>query len=328
MRNIVAATIFRLIQIIWLPIAFVGYVFFVIKLILFSRKSGVSATTLASLYTRWMQHQLGTRLDEPVARLMRVLPNVSYPALRIVTGGTFLAYHLTGYVQRIYRYPYEGDPPMAHESSARTTFFDAALDRHLVDIDQLVLLGAGYDTRFYRMPQNIRCFEVDTPKTQAPKLQMLKKAGLDTTRNTFVPADFMADDWLLKLIEAGFDPHKATFFLWEAVTMYLDREAVESTLRKIAETASGSIVAFDYFHADLIHAQSPFWRYARAVTNAIGEPFRFGIESKKPSSKYVAAFLASCGLSMEEQRNFGPETDRKPAMAGFTTAIVPTRSTL
>ena len=325
MRTIVKAPIFRMIQIVWSPIALVGYVHFVIKLIRYSRKSGVSSTTLASLYTRWMQHQLGTRLDEPVARLMMVLPNVSHLALRLVTGGTLLAHRLTGYVPRIYRYPYEGDPPMAHEPAARTTFFDAALARHLGDIDQLVILGAGWDTRSYRMPKAIYCFEVDTPRTQQTKRQVLKKAGLDTTRITFVPADFMTEDWLEKLVHAGFDPDKPTFFLWEAVTMYLDREAVESTLRKIAGTKSGSVVAFDYFHADLIFARSLFWRYARAVTNAIGEPFRFGIESTKPSSKHVAAFLASCGLSMEEQRNFGQETDRKPAMAGFTTAIVSVR---
>ena len=52
MRNIVAAAIFRLIQIAWSPIALVGYVLFVIRLIIYSRKSGVSSTTLASLYTR------------------------------------------------------------------------------------------------------------------------------------------------------------------------------------------------------------------------------------------------------------------------------------
>ncbi len=105
--------------------------------------------------------------------------------------------------------------------------------------------------------------------------------------------------------------------------MYLDREAVESTLRKIAGTASGSVVAFDYFNADLIEGRGGLsMRYVRAVLNAIGEPLRFGIESPPPASKHVAAFLTSCGLSMEEQRNFGQETDRKPAMAGFTTAIV------
>ena len=105
--------------------------------------------------------------------------------------------------------------------------------------------------------------------------------------------------------------------------MYLDREAVESTLRKIAGTASGSVVAFDYFNAELIEARGgPSIRYIRAVLNAIGEPLRFGIESTPPARKHVATFLKSCGLSMEEQRNFGQETDRKPAMGGFTTAIV------
>ena len=47
-----------------------------------------------------------------------------------------------------------------------------------------------------------------------------------------------------------------------------------------------------------------------------------GYITKILASKHVAAFLTSCGLSMEEQRNFGQETDRKPAMGGFTTAIV------
>ena len=323
MRTIVAAAIFRLIQIAWSPIGLVGYVLLVITMILFSRTSGVSSTTLASLYTRRMQHKLGTRLDEPCERLTMVLPNVFYLALRLVTGGTLLAHCLTGYVPGIYRYPFEGEPQMAQEPAARTTFFDAALTRHLSDIDQLVLLGAGWDTRSYRMPKGIHCFEVDTPKTQETKRQMLKKAGLDTTRITFVPADFMMEDWLEKLVHAGFDPDKPTFFLWEAVTMYLDREAVESTLRKIAGTASGSVVAFDYFNADLIEARGgPSIRYIRAVLNAIGEPLRFGIESPPPARKHVAAFLPSCGLSMEEQRNFGQETDRKPAMGGFTTAIV------
>jgi methyltransferase (TIGR00027 family) len=293
-------------------------------LIMYSRRSGASATLLASFYTRWMQHQLGTRRDEPCARLMMVLSNVSQLGLRLVTGPTLLAHRLTGYVPRIYRYPYEGVPPMKDQPAARTTFFDAALQRHLAGIDQLVILGAGLDTRAYRLPagMRIRCFEVDTPKTQAFKREMLKKAGVDTTRVTYVPADFENEDWFEQLVDAGFAPDKPTFFLWEAVTMYLDREAVETTLRKIAATATGSVVAFDYFSAELIAGRSLFMRYARAVISATGEPWKFGIENTPPVRQRVAAFLESCGLSLEEQRNFGQETGRKHAMAGFATAIV------
>jgi methyltransferase (TIGR00027 family) len=325
MRTIVKASFFRLIQIVSFPIELVGYVLFVTKSILFSRKSGVSMTALAPLYMRYMRHQLGVRLDEPGVRLMMALPNVSHLGIRLFTGPTILASRLTGYVPAVYRYPYQGKPSVPYESAARTAFFDAALARHLGDIKQFVLLGAGWDTRSYQMPKDIYCFEVDMEKTQQTKRAMLEKVGLDTTRVAFVLVDLLKENWLEKLVNAGFESDKPSFFLWEGVTMYLDREAVEKTLRIIASTASGSVVAFDYFNADLVESQSLSMRYTRAVLNATGEPIRFGIESAPPSSKYVAAFLASCGLSMEEQCNFGEETDRKPAMAGFTTAIVPMR---
>ena len=67
LRRIVAATVFRIIQIVLLPVGIVSYVVFVVKLVAYSRKTGTSATVLASLYTRYMQHKLGTRQDRPRA---------------------------------------------------------------------------------------------------------------------------------------------------------------------------------------------------------------------------------------------------------------------
>jgi methyltransferase (TIGR00027 family) len=152
---------------------------------------------------------------------------------------------------------------------------------------------------------------------------MLKKAGVETSRVTFVPADFLEEDWFTKLMDAGFEPHKPSFFIWESVTMYLDRESVESTLRKIASTGAGSIVAFDYLSTEMIETRSLFMRYARITINATGEPWRFGIDNTPPVRDRVAALVESCGLSLEEQRNFGQEGDGKRATAGFATAIVP-----
>lgn len=311
MRNIVAPSSFRLIQAARVPLGAVGYVPFVVKVVRYSRRTGASATVLASFYTRYMQHKLGTRRDEPCARLMMVLPNVSQLGLRLETAPTLVAHRLTGYVPPIHRYPYEGEPPMMHQSAARTTFFDQALARHLARVRQLVVLGAGLGTRSYRLPPGtrVRCFEVDTPRTQAFKREMLKKAGVDTAGVTFVAA--------------GFDPDEPSFFLWESVAMYLDREAVESTLRAIAGTAAGSVVAFDYVSNEFIASPSLFMRYARAVIRLTGEPWRFGIDNTPPVRERVAKFLASCGLSLEEQRNFGAETERKGAMAAFATALVP-----
>ena len=161
-----------------------------------------------------------------------------------------------------------------------------------------------------------------TPQGQGLKREMLAKAGLDTTRVTFVPSDLMTDSWFARLVDAGFEPDKPSFFLWKAVTMYLEREAVRHVLRTIAGTACGSVVAFDYLTTDTLESRSLCMRYARAALHAIGEPWRFGLESTPPVRKQVAALLESCGLSMDEHRTFGQETDRKHARGGFAVAVV------
>jgi hypothetical protein len=153
------------------------------------------------LFTRWLEHNLGTRQDEPANRLMMVLPGVPPLGLRLVSGPILLAHCVTGYVPRAFRYPFEGDIPMQYEASARIAFFDNAVDRHLADISQFVILGAGFDTHAYRLPKYtpIRSFEVDAPKTQAIKRETLEKVGIDSAGITFVAADFEKDDWLARL---------------------------------------------------------------------------------------------------------------------------------
>jgi methyltransferase (TIGR00027 family) len=325
LRNTLGSGVFWGIQIVWFPLVAVGYLLFLAKMFSVNRRSGPSQTVLASFYTRWMQHQLRTRRDVPCARIMAILPNVSRPGLRLLTAPTILAHRLTGYVPRIYRYPYPGVPPMSDQPAARTTFFDRALERRLRSIEQLVILGAGLDTRSYRLPAgtHVRCFEVDTPRTQPFKRAMLKKARITTSGVTYVPADFEKEDWYEKLVVAGFQPDRPAFFLWESVTMYLDRRAVESTLRKIAGTAPGNVVAFDYFSTEQLGDRSFFWQYARTILAFIGEPFgTFGIDSTPPVRPRVAAFVESCGLSLVEQRNFGEETPQRHAEAGFAVAVV------
>lgn len=324
MRQMRAAALFRVIQVALLPVGIAAYLWGVPKLLVYSRRTAVSATLLASLYTRYMQHRLGARPDEPAARLLMVMPNVSRTAFRLETAPTMAGHLLSGYVPRIYRYPYKGEPPIRHQQTARTSFYDASLARHLPSVDQLVILGAGFDTRVYRLSpdDHVRCFEIDRPTTQAFKLRMLEKAGLATHLSMYVPADFQAEGWFEKLVAAGFDPARRAFFLWEAVTMYLDRASVEDTLRRIAGTTPGSVVAFDYFSAETIASGTPFMRYARAAAAFAGEPLTFGIDNTPPARERVAEFLAAFGLTLEEHRNFGSETRRRQSPAGFVTAIV------
>jgi methyltransferase (TIGR00027 family) len=247
---------------------------------------------------------------------MRVLPGVPQLGLRLTTGPVLLAHRLTGYVPRAFRYPFEGNVQPQYEASARIWFFDSAVDRYLPEVAQFVILGAGFDTRAYRLPNDagVRVFEVDSPQTQMIKRESLQKVGIDSTAVTFVAADFERDDWLACLSAAGFAPGERTLFLWEGVTMYLNSEAVEDSLRKIASTAQGSVVAFDYFTTEALESSALYWRYGRAATKSTGEPLKFGVDSTPPSRERLAELLRSSGLSLRDQRTLGDT--RRPTVLG------------
>jgi methyltransferase (TIGR00027 family) len=324
MRDVIAITLYYLISILLFPVSLLGYVIWVGKGFLMGNPSGVSVTAQGPLSARWAMHNLGARPDEPANRLLPLLPGVPRLASRMVSFPTLLAHRVSGYVPKAFRYPFEGDVPKQYEASARVTFFDAAVDRYLAKMNQFVILGAGFDTRPYRFPKGarVRSFEVDAPKTQVVKRALLAQAGIDSSAVTFVAADFEQQDWLARLVDSGFDTAKPALFLWEGVMIYLDRAAVEETLHKIAGTATGSVVAFDYFTTEAIESNALYWRYGRAATRAAGEPFKFGIDSTPPTRERLSELLQSCGLTLREQRTLGRETEQERAWGGFAVARV------
>ena len=104
--------------------------------------------------------------------------------------------------------------------------------------------------------------------------------------------------------------------------IYLDREAVEDTLRKIGSCASGSVVAFDYFTTEVLSSQALYWHYARMGTRVASEPLTFGIESRPSTRERLAELLQPCGLSLVSQHMLGKEAGKERAWGGFALAIV------
>jgi len=324
-----AALLAGLIRVVYSPVWLVVTIAYAVHLIWRSRKLGISATALSPMTMRWLQHQLGLRPDEACAKLIKVLPNHSYAGLCVAVFPIRLGHWLTGFVPRMLRYPYEGIPPPGHSSSVRSTFVDAAVERYLPVVDQFVELGAGYDTRTVQLQRvrRLRCFEVDLPKIQQLKRGLLSRCGVDTSGITYVPANFLIDCWLDKLVKAGFDPRKPAFFLWEGVTYYLSRQAVEGTFRTIATTAPGSVVVFDYgSDANLNRNHKPLGLLATAFLKAVREPQMFWISSEPPVKKNLAALLNGYGLALREHLNYGREAGRKRAFGGLAAAVLPART--
>lgn len=139
---------------------------------------------------------------------------------------------------------------------ARTKYFDELFLRYLnLDIPQIVLLGAGYDTRSYRFAdqiKNSRVYEVDTLATQKLKRQILKENALKIHPNVlYITANFEQDKWFQGLCNEGFQTSLITLYIWEGVTFYLTPKSVDSTLRLLRQQSiTGSILSFDYQHID------------------------------------------------------------------------------
>jgi methyltransferase (TIGR00027 family) len=129
---------------------------------------------------------------------------------------------------------------------------DVLLDSLGNGMQQLVILGAGFDSRAYRfdLAGRVKTFEVDHPVTQENKIARLEQIfGKTPAHVTFVPIDFNTQSLDERLPEMGYDPGLKTLFIWQGVTMYLTAEAVDATLNFVAHNSSpGSAIIFDYIY--------------------------------------------------------------------------------
>lgn len=220
---------------------------------------------------------------------------------------------------------------------ARTRGFDDLVSEEVADgARQVVLLGAGLDSRPYRIAAELAgttVWEVDHPVTAAYKRERVAAAIADPPPNVrYAEVDFERESLPDALAAAGHDPGARSVVIWSGVTPYLDEAAVRDTLRWFAGQAPGSVLGFDYVHRELIEGR---WRTRRSerlrrLVAARGEPFRWGIPRGE-----TEAFLAGFGLELvedvspeEAERRYLLRADGTPAgrlwrFGGFARVRVP-----
>jgi methyltransferase (TIGR00027 family) len=190
-------------------------------------------------------------------------------------------------------------PGLLAYAIARTAYIDEALVAALGrGIRQVVILGAGYDTRALRIPgiERARVFEVDHPDTQVVKRARLGDVlagGADHVR--FVDVDFARQELGPRLEAFEFRFDETTVFVWEGVTQYLEARAVEATLDTVARTAPGGELVFTYADRGLIDGSKSFpgGRRLLLAVRMAGEPFRFGLAPEE-----TACYLRARGFEL------------------------------
>jgi methyltransferase (TIGR00027 family) len=192
--------------------------------------------------------------------------------------------------------------------AARTRHCDRMLHASLDSgAKQLVLLGAGYDTRAYRFRARllgVPVFEVDLPGTQDRKKARLRKLyGELPSHVRYVAIDFARQSLADVLLPAGYDPSLPTHFNWDGVTYYIDEPAITRVLDFVRDRAGrGSAIVFDYFLRSFVEGDLSSYGARKLVHYAVTkqkEPFLFGLNEDE-----IRAFMAARGFEIES--DYGP----------------------
>lgn len=184
-------------------------------------------------------------------------------------------------------------------------------------IKQVVLLGAGFDTRSVRLvaPRGATAYEVDLPENSAAKQKRLTGIfGRIPERVRLVATDFERDDLSDVLTDAGFDPTAPAMFVWEAVTQYLTEPAVRATLQSLSAARDsrliftyvleGLITGADLHGADQLYrrfvVRNPIWHFGlepSGVEPLLG-PYGWALIEDVGPDDYTARYLRPAGRDL------------------------------
>jgi len=193
-----------------------------------------------------------------------------------------------------------GGPGPRASAVARTRLIDELIADASADVSQIVILGAGFDTRAYRLAELAGrvVFEVDRAPTQALKRSALARSAADPVASVvFVPVDLERDELRRALADAGHDADLPSLFLWEGVSQYLSAAAVDATLAGIRGSAmeQGTLV-FTYVDSHALDGVSAAFpeaaRWLRGVSKR-GEPWIFGLDPAR-----VGEYLSERGFAL------------------------------
>lgn len=205
---------------------------------------------------------------------------------------------------------------------ARTKYIDEVFSRAIEkDFDQVLVFGAGFDSRAIRLTQDnkkTRVFELDAYNTQEAKIQQLKKRGITVPDNlVFISIDFNREVLADKLAENNFQKDKRTLFIMEGLLMYLDREAIEGTFELVNQYAGpGSEIVFDYVFTSVLRGENSLKgeQDAVAMVKEAQEEWTFGLDEGEISSflnKYQMRLKEHLNPEELEKRYFQDDKGRK-----------------
>ena len=184
----------------------------------------------------------------------------------------------------------------------RKRYIDEKLTACAGEIETVVNLGAGFDTRCFRLPSlsGKPVWEIDQPENVRAKKGRLRQAlGTIPSNVNLFSVDFDHDSLPAALEAKGYSLGRRTFFIMEAVTQYLTEDGMKATLEFLAKAARGSRLALTYVRKDFLAGTSLYgWEsgYKRFV---LGNVWHYAMDSRE-----TTGLFAGYGWKVVEDRGY------------------------
>ncbi|NLR57931.1 SAM-dependent methyltransferase [Chitinophaga polysaccharea] len=202
------------------------------------------------------------------------------------------------FVERIVR---KKIPGALSSGIARTKYIDELLLQSVdTGAQQVFILGAGFDTRGLRLPalKHLKVVEIDHPNTSAYKQAALRVHHMPA--NIFYyQIDFNKQSLDQLAAQHHFDFSVPTAIIWEGVTNYLDKHAIDNTFSFLQRFAPGSTVIFTYVHQEVLRNPAAFLGGPRLLEDvaALEERWTFGFEPEE-----LAAYLGQYHFALQQDQ--------------------------
>lgn len=187
---------------------------------------------------------------------------------------------------------------------ARTKFIDTIFESIDGSIEQVLIFGAGFDSRAIRFKDKLaktKIFELDASITQQIKIDRIRRKNIEIPENLkFISIDFNKESLAKKLDEVGFDKNKKCLFLLEGLIMYLNQESIDNTFNLINKySGENSMIVFDYVPTSMVRRENTYndpkiKKHYQFLTKA-GEKPSFTIDG------HIQDFLAKYNLHVIDE---------------------------
>lgn len=190
---------------------------------------------------------------------------------------------------------YKKIPGAFSSGIARTKYIDDLLEQSVkAGVKQVIILGAGFDTRALRLPflQDVPVIEIDHPNTARMKMHKVQEQLKKLPEHVrYFQIDFNQQNIHELAAEKNIDFSIPTTIIWEGVTNYLSAEAIDTTFAFVKKFIAGSYVIFTYVHKDVLDRPSNFYGAEKLLSDldALEEKWTFGFYPEELQS-YLSPF--------------------------------------